>query len=67
MENNHSYIKYCRIKTVTAWKSSSIVLTEKHRLKGFENDVLRKILIFGPNREIMTGEYLKLHNEEFLH
>jgi hypothetical protein len=35
---------------------------EDHRLRVFENRVLRRI--FGPNRDKVTGEYRKLHNEE---
>jgi len=31
--------------------------------KGFENKVLRRI--FGPKRDEVTGEWRKLHNEEF--
>jgi hypothetical protein len=34
----------------------------KHRLKVFENRVLRRI--FGPKRDEVTGELRKLHNEE---
>jgi hypothetical protein len=37
-------------------------LKEEHRLKVFENRVLRKI--FGPKRNEITGEYRRLHNEE---
>jgi hypothetical protein len=33
-----------------------------HRLKVFENMVLRKI--FGPKRNELTGEWRKLHKEE---
>jgi hypothetical protein len=35
---------------------------EEHRLRVFENRVLRRI--FGPKRDEVTGEYRKLHNEE---
>jgi hypothetical protein len=35
---------------------------EEHRLRVFENRVLRRI--FGPKREEVTGEWRKLHNEE---
>jgi hypothetical protein len=38
------------------------VLREEHRLRAFENMVLRRI--FGPKRDEMTGEWRKLHNEE---
>jgi hypothetical protein len=37
-------------------------LREEHRLRVFENRVLRKI--FGPKRDEVTGEWRKLHNEE---
>jgi hypothetical protein len=40
----------------------SLTLREKHRLKVFENRMLRKI--FRPNRVELTGEWRKLHNEE---
>jgi hypothetical protein len=37
-------------------------LGEEHRLRVFENRVLRKI--FGPKRDEATGEWRRLHNEE---
>jgi hypothetical protein len=37
-------------------------LREKHRLRVFENRVLR--IIFGSKRDKLTGEWRKLHNEE---
>jgi hypothetical protein len=37
-------------------------LREKHRLRAFENRVLRKM--FGPKRDGVRGEWGKLHNEE---
>jgi hypothetical protein len=40
----------------------SLTLGEKHRLRVFENRVLRKI--FGPKRDEVSGEWRKLHNEE---
>jgi hypothetical protein len=42
---------------------NSVAHIEKHRLRVFENRVLRRI--FGPKREEVTGEWRKLHNEEF--
>jgi hypothetical protein len=33
-----------------------------HKLRVFENKVLRRI--FGPKRDEVTGEWRKLHNEE---
>jgi hypothetical protein len=41
----------------------SLALREEHRLRMFENRVLRKI--FGPRRDEVTGKWRKLHNEEF--
>jgi hypothetical protein len=40
----------------------SLTLKEKHRLRVFENRVLRRI--FGPKRDEVTGGWRKLHNEE---
>jgi hypothetical protein len=42
-----------------AW---SLILREERRLRVFENGVLRRI--FGPQREEITGEWRKIHNEE---
>jgi hypothetical protein len=35
---------------------------EEHKLRGFENRVLRRI--FGPKKDGVTGGWRKLHNEE---
>jgi hypothetical protein len=40
----------------------SLTLKEEHRLRVFENRVLRRI--FGPKRDEVKGEWRKLHNEE---
>jgi hypothetical protein len=40
----------------------SLTLREEHRLRVFENRVLRRIC--GPKRDEVTGEWRKLHNEE---
>ena len=40
----------------------SLTLREEHRLKVFENKVLRKI--FGAKKDEITGEWRKLHNAE---
>jgi len=40
----------------------SLTLWEEHRLRVFENRVLKRI--FGPKRDEVTGEWRKLHNEE---
>jgi hypothetical protein len=41
----------------------SLALREERRLRVFENRVLRNV--FGPKRYEVTGEWRKLHNEEF--
>jgi hypothetical protein len=43
-----------------AW---SLALRNERRLREFEKRVLRKK--FGPKRDEITGEWRKLHNEEF--
>jgi len=40
----------------------SLTLTEEHRLRVFENSVLRRI--FGRKRDEVTGEWKKVHDEE---
>jgi hypothetical protein len=40
----------------------SLTLREEHRLRVFENRVLRRI--FGPKRDKVTGGWRNLHNEE---
>jgi hypothetical protein len=40
----------------------SLTLREEHKLRLFENRVLRRI--FGPKRYGVTGGWRKLHNEE---
>jgi len=40
----------------------SLILREERRLRVFENRVLRRE--FGPQRDEVTGEWRKLHNEE---
>jgi hypothetical protein len=39
-----------------------LTLREEHRLRVFENRVLRKIS--GPKRDEVTGDWRKLHNEK---
>jgi hypothetical protein len=43
-------------------ETSCLTLREEHRLRVFENRVLRRI--FGPKRDEVTGEWRKLHNEK---
>jgi hypothetical protein len=40
----------------------SLTLREEHRLRVFQNRVLRRI--FGPKKDEVTGEWRKLHSEE---
>jgi hypothetical protein len=51
----------------TVMRTSSLTgfappLREEHRLRVFENRVLRRI--FGPKRDGVTGDWRRLHNEE---
>jgi len=59
-------IKICRtiILPVVLYgcETWSLTLREERRLSLFENRVLRRI--FGPNRDEVTGEWRKLHNED---
>jgi hypothetical protein len=43
-------------------KNWSLTLREEHKLRVFENRVLRRI--FGPKRGGVIGGWRKLHNEE---
>jgi hypothetical protein len=43
-------------------ESWSLTLREEHRLRVFQNRVLRRI--FGPKRDEVTGEWRELHNGE---
>jgi hypothetical protein len=43
-------------------ETQSLTLREEHRLRVFENMVLRSI--FGPKTDEVTGEWRKLYNEE---
>jgi hypothetical protein len=41
----------------------SLTLREEHKLRVFENRLLRR-RIFGPKREEVAGDWRRLHNEE---
>jgi hypothetical protein len=43
-------------------KHGLLTVREEHKLRLFENRVLRRI--FGPKRDGVTGGWRKLHNEE---
>jgi hypothetical protein len=59
-------IKICKTITLPVvlceCETWSLTLREDHRLRVFENRVLRRI--FGPKRDEVTGGWRKLHNEE---
>jgi hypothetical protein len=44
------------------YETLSLTLREEHRIRVFENRVLRRI--FGSKRDDVTGGWRKLHNEE---
>jgi hypothetical protein len=44
------------------YETWSLTLREEHKLRVFENRLLRRV--FGPKRDDVTGEWRKLHNEE---
>jgi hypothetical protein len=44
------------------YETWSLTLREEHRLRVFENRVLRRV--FGPKKDEVMGEWRKLHNEE---
>jgi hypothetical protein len=50
---------FCLLVCCETW---SLTLREEHRLRVFENRVLRRI--FGPKRDEMVGGCRKLHNVE---
>jgi hypothetical protein len=62
----HSFIKIYRIIILSVvlygCETWSLTLREEHRLRVFENRVLKRL--FGPKRDEVTGEWRKLHNEE---
>ena len=59
-------MKYSQTKprtwTLYGCETWSLILRDEHRLRVFENRVLRRI--FGPKRDEVTGEWRKLYNEE---
>jgi len=55
----HNYNFCCCVCGCETW---SVTRREGRRLRVFENRVLRKI--FGPERDKVTGEWRRLHNEE---
>jgi hypothetical protein len=68
MNTNDSEIYIRSVRTIIlpvvlyGCETWSLTLREEHRLRVFENRVLRRI--FGPKRDEVKGEWRKLHNEE---
>jgi hypothetical protein len=66
--NIYIYIRIIIYKTIIlpavlyGCETWSLTLREEHRLRKFENRVLRRT--FGPSRDDVTGDWRKLHNEE---
>jgi hypothetical protein len=52
-------MSHCVLYGCETW---SLALREEHRLRVFENRVLRRI--FGPKRDKEIGEWKKLYSEE---
>jgi hypothetical protein len=52
----------CVIKVLYGCETWSLTLREAHRLRVFEDRLVRRI--FGPKRDELTGDLRKLHNEE---
>jgi hypothetical protein len=53
---------FCSEPVLYGCETWSLTLREEHRLRVFENRVLRRI--FGPKRDEVMGDWRKLHNEE---
>ena len=68
MRSQQSYAVYVYVYSIIlpvvlyGCETWSLTLRYEHRLRVFENRVLRRI--FGPKRDGVTGEWRKLHNEE---
>jgi hypothetical protein len=56
------YITLILSVTLNECKTWSLTLSEEHRLRVFQNRMLRRI--FGRKRNEVTGGWIKLHNEE---
>jgi hypothetical protein len=66
-ENRQRQERFLRLILVVfqilyGYETWSLTLREEHRLRVFENRVLRRI--FGPKRDEVTGGWRKLHNVE---
>jgi hypothetical protein len=50
------------LKVLYGCETWSLTLREEHRMRMYENRILRRI--FEPKRDQVTGEWRKFHNEE---
>jgi hypothetical protein len=62
MENCEIILKTIDIIIIMPQGTWSLTVREEHKLRMFENRVLRRI--FGPKRDGVTGGWRKLYNEE---
>jgi hypothetical protein len=64
--SKNTKIKICRTVILPVvlygYETWSLTVRDEHRLRVFENRVLRRI--FGPKRDGVTGEWRRLHNEK---
>jgi hypothetical protein len=65
--------KYIKIKVhgttilpcvLYGYETWSLTFSEERKLRVFENRVLRRVHVFGPKMDEVTGEWRQLHNEE---
>jgi hypothetical protein len=61
-KDDHKIYKTISLPVLFGCETRSLTLREEHRLRVFENRVLRRI--FGPSREEVAGGWRTLHNEE---
>jgi hypothetical protein len=59
--NYHRAIKYANRNSLYGCETWSLTSREEHRLRVFENRVLRRI--FGPKSDEVTGGRTKLHKK----
>jgi hypothetical protein len=57
-----SILAFCAVCVLYGCETWSLTVREEHKLRVFENRVLRRI--FGPKGDRVTGGWRKLHNEE---
>jgi hypothetical protein len=57
-------LNYLNKTYLNTYLTSSLTLRQEHRLRAFENRVLRRI--FGPKTDEVTGEWRKLYSRELL-